>query len=118
MTNIFTVQDRQNIFDFILLIAKECSKIVSLVQVGSGAIGYKDERSDLDFVIALDSNDSMLEVMDFVHQKISEKFDIVYFKQQENRHLQCYFLNNLLLFCIFHTSIRLKCCSNIQNMII
>ena len=96
MTKVFTVSDRQIAFDFVLSIAKECGKVVSLVQVGSGATGYKDERSDLDFVIALDSNDSMLEVMDFVHQKISEKFDIVYFKQQENRHLQCYFLNNLL----------------------
>ena len=54
MTKIFTVQDRQIAFDFVLSIAKECGKVVSLVQVGSGAFGYNDARSDFDFVIALE----------------------------------------------------------------
>ena len=53
MGKVFSVQDRQAVFDYILSVAAECSRIVSPVQVGSGAIGYHDERSDLDFVIAL-----------------------------------------------------------------
>ena len=96
MESIFQVRDRQDAYEFILAIAKECSKVIALCQVGSGAIGYRDEYSDLDFVIALDSDDSMLEVMEYVNQKITEKYEISYFSQNESRHLQVYVLSNLL----------------------
>ena len=66
---IFNVQDRQAVFEYVLSVAEECGRIVSLVQVGSGANGYHDERSDLDFVIALDSDESMPEVMEYMHRK-------------------------------------------------
>ncbi len=96
MKKIFSVQDRQNVFDYILSAAGECSRIVALVQVGSGAAGYRDDRSDLDFVIALDSDESMPEVMDFMHQKIAEKYDVLFFTQDISRHLQNYMLSDLL----------------------
>ena len=48
MGKIFNVEDRQNALDYIFSSADECSKIVSLVQVGSGAEGFHDEKSDLD----------------------------------------------------------------------
>ena len=96
MDAVFSVRDRQVAFDYILLTTRQCSKIVSLVQVGSGVNGYHDDRSDLDFVIAMDSNDSMLEVMEYMHKKISEKYELLFFIQQETRHLQCYVLSNLL----------------------
>ena len=66
---VFSVQDRQNVFDYILSVASQCDKIVSLVQVGSGANGFHDERSDLDFVIALDSGESMSEVMEYMRRE-------------------------------------------------
>ncbi len=96
MSRIFNVEDRQETFEHILSATKECSKIIALCQVGSGAVGYHDARSDLDFVIALDANESMTEVMDYIKQKITEKYDTVYFSQSEARHLQCYVLSNLL----------------------
>ena len=96
MGRIFSVQDRQDVFNDVLAIAGECGKIVSLVQVGSGATGYRDERSDLDFVIALDAADSMAEVMEYMHRKISGKYDLLFFSQDESRHLQNYILPNLL----------------------
>lgn len=96
MDAVFSVQDRQAAFDYVLSAAGQCSKIVSLVQVGSGANGYHDDRSDLDFVVALDSDDSMAEVMEFMHRQISEKYKLLYFKQDEDRRLQCYLLSNLL----------------------
>ncbi len=96
MGKIFSVQDRQDAFDCVLFAARECSRIVALVQVGSGAFGYRDEYSDLDFVIALDRDDSMAEVMDYMRRKISEKFDILYCTQDESRHLQCCFLPGFL----------------------
>lgn len=96
MENIFSVKDREEVFDYVLNLVKKHTKVVSLVQVGSGAFGYNDDRSDLDFVIALDTNDSMLEVMEYVSQKIKEKYNVIFFSQQENRHLQCFVLSNLL----------------------
>ena len=96
MGDVFSVKDRQNTFDDIVSAAKECDKIISLVQIGSGAVGYHDEKSDLDFVVALDSGDSMPEVMDFMHQRISDKYDVLWFKQDESRHIQVYVLKNLL----------------------
>ena len=48
MGKIFNVEDRQNTLDYLLSSADECSKIVSLVQVGSGAEGFHDEKSDLE----------------------------------------------------------------------
>ena len=96
MSKIFGVQDRLSVLDFIISVAKECPKIVALVQVGSGAEGFHDERSDLDFVVAFDSNDSMDEVMDYMHQRISEQYSLLFFSQSEARHLQVYALDNLL----------------------
>ena len=96
MGTIFSVLDRQTAFDYILSAARQCDKIVSLVQVGSGANGYHDERSDLDFVIALDSGDSMAEVMEYMHRKISGEYELLFFNQDESRHLQNYILSNLL----------------------
>ena len=94
--SVFSVQDRQEAFDYILSVTKECSRIVALVQVGSGAIGFRDERSDLDFVIALDADDAMAEVMEYMRRKITERYELVFYTQDETRHLQNFVLTNLL----------------------
>ena len=96
MDTVFSVQDRQTAFEYILSAARQCEKIISLIQVGSGANGYHDERSDLDFVIALDSDESMPEVMEYMHRKISAKYQLAFFTQDESRHLQNYILSDLL----------------------
>lgn len=96
MNRIFNEQDRQKTFEYILSAAQACDKIIAMVQVGSGAKGYHDARSDLDFVIALDSDGSMLPVMDYIHRKIAEEYEILYFKQVEASHLQVYLLSGLL----------------------
>ncbi len=96
MSKIFDVQDRQEVFDYILTITRENPKIVALVQVGSGAYGYHDEKSDLDFVIALDSDSSMPEVMEFMNEKIASKYEVQYSKKSEESHLLVIMLTNLL----------------------
>ena len=96
MRKVFSVQDRQAAFEYILSVAAECGRIVALVQVGSGANGYHDEHSDLDFVIALDSGESMPEVMEYMHRKIAAKYELVFFTQNESRHLQNYILSDFL----------------------
>ena len=92
----FSVLDRQNVLDYIVSVSLECDKIVALVQVGSGAVGYNDDWSDLDFVIALDAKDSKAEAMNYMQQRISEKYKTSYFFQHDERNLQCYVLSNLL----------------------
>ena len=92
----FSVQDRQAVFEYIQSVAAECGRIVALVQIGSGVNGYHDEHSDLDFVIALDSGESMPEVMEYMHRKISAKYELAFFTQNESRHLQNYILSDLL----------------------
>ena len=96
MGKVFSVQDRQAVFEYIQSVAAECGRIVALVQIGSGVNGYHDEHSDLDFVIALDSGESMPEVMDYMHRKISAKYELAFFTQNESRHLQNYILSDLL----------------------
>ena len=90
MVKIFSIEDRKSTLDYILSTAKDCPKIVSLVQVGSGAEGFHDEKSDLDFVIAYDNNESMTEVMDYMHNKISENYNLLFYTQSEEKHLQVY----------------------------
>lgn len=96
MEKVFTVEDRQQTFDDIVAITKECGRIVSLIQVGSGATGFHDGRSDLDFVIALDKGESMAEVMAYMHEMISKKYAVAYYSQEEAKHLQCFLLTNML----------------------
>ena len=69
MDQIFSVQDRAAAFDYVLSAARSCRRIISLVQAGSGAQGYHDEWSELDFVAALDSGDAMAEVMAYMHRR-------------------------------------------------
>ena len=96
MGKVFSVQDRQAAFEYIRSVAAECGRIVALVQIGSGDNGYHDEYSDLDFVIALDSGESMPEVMEYMHRKISARYKLAFFTQNESRHLQNYILADLL----------------------
>lgn len=96
MNKIFNAENRQEVFDYILSVARECSKIVSLIQVGSGAVGYHDDYSDLDYIVALDSNESMPDVMEYIYQKISEKYDLAYFTQVKTKPLQVFLLTNFL----------------------
>jgi hypothetical protein len=96
MGKVFSVQDRQAAFEYIRSVAAECGRIVALVQIGSGVNGYHDEYSDLDFVIALDSGESMPEVMEYMHRKISARYELAFFTQNESRHLQNYILADLL----------------------
>lgn len=75
MSQILNVQDRQEVFDYILSISQENPTIVSFVQGGSGSYGHHNEKSDLDFVIVLDSGSSMSEVMDYINEKRRRKHE-------------------------------------------
>ena len=96
MVKIFDENDRKHALDFIFSAAEKCEKTVALVQVGSGAAGFHDNRSDLDFVIALDTDASMQEVMEYMHRMIAGQYEVLYFRQDLSHRLQCYLLSDLL----------------------
>ena len=70
--------------------------IVALVSVGSGSYGFIDELSDLDMVVAIDSDENMETVMGYVHSKLNERLNFLYFKQVPQRRLQVYLADNYL----------------------
>lgn len=96
MSGVFTMQDRQDALEYVISVASECDRVVALVQVGSGAVGFRDERSDLDFVVALDKGVSMAETMDLMHRQIAGRYEVLYVGRDEARHLQCFVLSNFL----------------------
>ena len=70
--------------------------IIALVAVGSGAFGYIDGLSDLDMVVAVDSDENMEAVMKFVNSQLNKKLNFIYFKQALQRRLQVYLCDNYL----------------------
>ena len=46
--------------------------------------------------MAYNSNDSQTYVMEYMNRKITEKYNLLFFTQSEERHLQVYVLDNLL----------------------
>jgi len=94
--SVFSPLDREGVRDYIISLCHACEHIVALVAVGSGAYGYTDELSDLDFVIALDHDDNMETVMYYVSDKLKEQYQFLYFKQAPERRLQVYLCDNYL----------------------
>ena len=64
--SLFSIADRKNVMDYIISFTEQNEHIVALVAVGSGSYGFYDELSDLDFVIAIDSDENMEIVMEYV----------------------------------------------------
>ena len=64
--SLFSITDRKNVVDYIISFTEHNEHIVALVAVSSGSYGFYDELSDLDFVIAIDSDENMEMVMEYV----------------------------------------------------
>ena len=82
--------------DYIISFTKSYEHIVALVAVGSGSYGFYDELSDLDFVIAIDSNENMEMVMEYVKSQLDKCLNYIYFKQSPQKRLQVYLSDNYL----------------------
>ena len=93
---LFSVADRKNVMDYIISFTEQNEHIVALVAVGSGSYGFNDELSDLDMVVAIDSDENMATVMEYVHSKLNERLNFIYFKQVPQRRLQVYLADNYL----------------------
>lgn len=94
--SLFSVEERKRIMDYIISFTKSYEHIVALVAVGSGSYGFYDELSDLDFVIAIDSNENMEMVMEYVKSQLDKCLNHIYFKQSPQKRLQVYLSDNYL----------------------
>jgi|GEM_PF-410568 len=92
--SLFSVEERKRIMDYIISFTKSYEHIVALVAVGSGSYGFYDELSDLDFVIAIDSNENMEMVMEYVKSQLDKCLNYIYFKQSPQKRLQVYLSDN------------------------
>ncbi len=94
--SLFSVEERKRIMDYIISFTKSYEHIVALVAVGSESYGFYDELSDLDFVIAIDSNENMEMVMEYVKSQLDKCLNYIYFKQSPQKRLQVYLSDNYL----------------------
>lgn len=93
---VFNTTDRKNIMDYIVSVTEQNEHILALIAVGSGSFGYIDELSDLDMVVALDSNENMETVMEYVASQLNKRLNFIYVKQVTQRRLQVYLNDNFL----------------------
>ena len=94
--SLFSKTDRKNVMDYIISFTEHNEHIAALVAVGSGSYGFNDGLSDLDFVIAIDSDENMEMVMEYVRSQLSKCLNFIYFKQIPQKRLQVYLTDNYL----------------------
>ena len=88
--------ERRDVMDYIVSVAEENEHIVALITVGSGAFGYTDALSDLDMVVAIDKDENMEYVMDYIHAQLNKRLNFIYQKQALERRLQVYVSDHYL----------------------
>lgn len=91
----YNEQERNNILNKLVEQFNNRPEILSVIQVGSGAIGYKDRYSDLDLVVVID-NSNISDVFKKTNDDIRNLYDIFYVDNMENNNLQLFLLNNYL----------------------
>ena len=91
----YSEKERNEVFDYLVEKFRERNEVLSVIQVGSGAIGYRDKYSDLDFAIVTDGTN-----IDLIFKKtcedIKEKYNVFFFDNIKERKLQLFLLDNYL----------------------
>lgn len=94
--SLFQTKDRALLMKQMEASSKQNEHIIALVMVGSGAFGYRDELSDLDMVVAIDKEENLTEVMEYVGSMLRKYTSIIYEKTNIQRHLQVYLTREFL----------------------
>ena len=87
--------EREEIFNYIVKEFEKREEVISVIQVGSGAIGYRDKYSDLDFAVVIDDS-NIDEIFDKTFKSISDKYNVFFFDNMHERKLQLFLLDNYL----------------------
>ncbi|GKV56224.1 hypothetical protein NCCP2222_21710 [Sporosarcina sp. NCCP-2222] len=78
----YSFEERQTYFDNVIT-ALDSSKLVEgVVQLGSGVIGYKDEFSDIDLMVAVSDIEDAERTKDFIRETL-EIFNPLYVKEKQ-----------------------------------
>jgi predicted nucleotidyltransferase len=96
----YTKEERNTFFDNTIERLKASRLVEGIVQLGSGVIGYKDEYSDIDLMVAASNAEDVKITKDLVRESLSE-FNPVYIKEKqlrENVYLLIAFMENSLEF--------------------
>lgn len=75
---------------------KTIPEIAGIIIVGSGAFGFTDEYSDLDFSIVVKDNVNMTAIMQQIAQYINHHYSVMQELRIPPRNLQTFLLNNYL----------------------
>lgn len=91
----YSEKDRDEIYDYLVHKFNQRKEVLAVIQVGSGAIGYRDKYSDLDFAIVVDET-SIGEVFDKTQSDISKKYKVSFCYNMAEGKLQLFLLDNYL----------------------
>ena len=91
----FTIETREKILNDVVDYAYSLQEVVAVLVIGSGAIGFKDNLSDIDLSIIV--SQSLDEVMDRVKKYIESNFTLlISLEDKEKRHMQVFFTDEML----------------------
>ena len=94
----YSVEERDDFFEQTIERLKSSNLVEGIVQLGSGVIGYKDEFSDIDLMVA--TSEDVERTKSLVYQTLSE-FNPIYIKEKQfskDIYLLIAFLGNSLEF--------------------
>ena len=91
----YSEKERVEVFNYLVDKFIKRKEVLAIIQVGSGATGYRDKYSDLDFAIVIDETD-INEVFKKTQTDVGEKYNIFFFDNMEERKLQLFLLDNYL----------------------
>lgn len=93
---LYTADDRESVKTFITGLFTQAPDIIALTLIGSAALNYIDELSDIDMMSVVSGEENIAATMDFISRGIREKYDTLCFVQLDKRNLQVYLLSNYL----------------------
>lgn len=91
----YSEKERDEVFNYLVEKFSQRSEVLSIIQVGSGAVGYRDKYSDLDFAIVVDET-NIEKIFAKTQSDITEKYNIFFFDNLKERNLQLFLLDNYL----------------------
>lgn len=95
----FKIEDRSEVYKWLIFEIKKIEKVQGLIQVGSGSTGYKDQYSDIDLLLVVEEQEHVQEVMHQLTRIILIEYPESMFKiyhHHDEVKVGCFFLDNYL----------------------
>ena len=93
---LFTPTDREKVKNELVNLLATTPEITAIILVGSAAIGYTDELSDIDIMSVVSDEADIVCVMDTICASVKAKYNTLCFAQLNERRLQVCLLDNCL----------------------